>query len=349
MGVRAGILGYGLAGRLLHSPLIADAGIEVAAIATKRIDEANSDFPDAIVEALPEAVIARDDLDLIVVATPSFLHAPHARDALESGKHVVIEKPFATSSAEALALVKLAAAKKRLLCCFQNRRWDADFLTVRKLLAEGLLGDISLYQMRWDRYRPARREDWRDGEVPGAGAVFDLGSHLIDQALALFGTPDWLQADLARQRENQFADDCFEIRMGKGEMRISLGSSTLAADGARFMRLLGKNGAFYKAGLDPQEPKLRAREKPSADFGVEDEAAWGRITTPDGAVRAYASEAGDWRSFYRAVRASIETGAPAPVPSQESARLIGVIEAVFESAKTGQRVELPGFLRERGL
>lgn len=349
MGTRAGILGWGLAGKILHAPLIAAAGIEIAAVATKRTEEVRASFPDAVVEALPEAVIARDDLDLIVVTTPSFLHVPHALEAMESGKHVVIDKPFAPTSAEALKLVEMAQAKKRVLCCFQNRRWDADFLTVRKLLGEGVLGEISLYQMRWDRFRPARREDWRDGDMPGAGAVYDLGSHIIDQALTLFGTPDWLQADLASQRVNQIADDCFEIRMGGGEMRISLGSSTMAADGARFFRLLGAEGAFYKAGLDPQEPKMRAGAKIDESFGVEDEAAWGRITDATGAARAYASERGDWLSFYRDVRAAIETGAPPPVPMHDSAKLAGVIEAVFESAKTGRRIDLPQFLETRRL
>ena len=349
MGISAGILGWGLAGKILHAPLIAAAGIEIAAVATKRAEEVRAGFPDAVVEALPEAVIARDDLDLIVVTTPSFLHVPHALDAMKSGKHVVIDKPFAPTSAEALKLIQVAEAKKRVLCCFQNRRWDADFLTVRKLLGEGLLGEISLYQMRWDRFRPARREDWRDGDMAGAGAVYDLGSHIIDQALTLFGTPDWLQADLARQRVNQIADDCFEIRMGRGEMRISLGSSTMAADGARFFRLLGADGAFYKTGLDPQEPILRAAAPIDENFGVESEAAWGRIINAEGASRAYPSERGDWLGFYRSVRATIETGAAPPVPPKDSARLAGVIEAVLESAKTGSRIDLPQFLQARGL
>ena len=350
MALRAGILGYGLAGRLLQAPLIEAAGFEIAAVATKRADEVRADYPNASVDALPDAVIARKDIDLIVVATPSFLHFAHANAALRNGKHVVIDKPFAATSEDALTLVKTAEAQKRVLCCFQNRRWDADFLTVQKLLREGVLGDISLYQMRWDRYRPAIREPWRDGDIAGAGAVYDLGSHLIDQALCLFGIPDWVQADLAAQRPGQFADDCFEIRFGKGEMRIALGSSTLAADGARFFRIMGANGAFNKSGLDPQEPALRARGKPTAkDFGVEDEANWGRLTDAQGAMRSYASERGAWVKFYEGVRHAIENGTPAPVAPIESARLIGVIEAVFESAKLGQRVALLDFLRARGL
>lgn len=349
MTLRAGILGYGLAGRLLQAPLVAHAGFEIAAIATKRVDEAQSDYPHAVIEALPEAVLARDDLDLIVVATPSFLHFPHALEALNSNKHVVIDKPFAATSAEALELVRTAQERKRVLSCFQNRRWDADFLTVRKLIGEGVLGDVHLYQMRWDRYRPARREDWRDGAAPGAGAVYDLGSHLIDQALVLFGAPDWVQADLGALREGQIADDHFEIRMGRGPMRIALGSNTLAADAARFFRVLGNEGAFYKTGLDPQEPRLRAREKPSEWFGVEEESAWGRVTDGAGASRAYPSEKGAWLNFYAQMHDAIENGAPPPVPPQESARLAGVIEAVFDSAKTGTRINLPEYLAARGL
>jgi scyllo-inositol 2-dehydrogenase (NADP+) len=350
MSIRVGLLGFGLAGRRLHAPIIAAAGLDIAAIATSRADEAGKDWPGAAIVASPEALCARADVDVVVVVTPDALHAAHARLALEAGKHVVVDKPITLASSQARALADLADARGLIASCYQNRRWDSDFLTLRELFADGALGDIKFYEARWDRWRAAPRNDWHDDSAYASGEIFGLGPHLIDQVLVLFGVPDWLTADIYAQRPGQSVSDGFQILMAKGATRISLGVNLMAADEAKFCRVLGDKAAYLKRGLDPQEPPLRALQPIGADFGVEPEAEWGRLTEAvTGAERTVRAERGAWISFYRGFAASIEQGSPNPVPAREAARVIGVIEAAVESAASGRRIDLPAFLAERGL
>jgi scyllo-inositol 2-dehydrogenase (NADP+) len=350
MSLRVGLLGYGLAGRRLHAPLIAAAGIDIAAIATSRAEQARAEWPRAAIVSGPEQLCARDDVDVVLVVTPDALHAAHARLALEAGRHVVVDKPMTLSSADARALVELAEARRLVLSCYQNRRWDGDFLTLRKLLGEGALGEPMLYEARWDRWRAAPRHDWHDEPAYAAGEIFGLGPHLIDQAFALFGGPDWLMADVYAQRPGQSVSDGFQVLMGKGALRISLGVNLMAADEAKYCRLLGDKAAFVKHGLDPQEAVLRAMAPMGEEFGLEPERDWGRLTEAGTrAERIVPTERGSWLSYYRALRACIEHGAPNPVPAREAARVIGLIEAAVESSQTGRRVDLPAFLAARGV
>jgi scyllo-inositol 2-dehydrogenase (NADP+) len=347
MGLRVGLVGYGLAGRILHAPLIAASGLDIAAIVTSRAAEAKADFPSAAIVASPDALFSRDDVDLAVIVTPDHLHVEHVRVALEAGKHVVVDKPFAPTSAEALDLIALAKARGRMLTVFQNRRWDADFLTVQKVIADGMLGDIAFYASRWDRYRPAARADWHDDFM--LGELYGLGPHLVDQALVLFGTPDWLQADVYNQRGLTAHNDGFEILMGKGALRIALGVNLLAADETRSFRVLGAKAAFNKAGIDPQEAYLRARlPVPASDFGVEEKSNWGTLTLGAGAVQRVPSERGDWMKFYQGVAAAIETKTAPPVDPVAAARVIAVLEAAMDSAAQGKRIDLKAYLATKG-
>ncbi len=350
MSIRVGLIGYGLAGRILHAPIIRAAGLEITAIATgSRADQVREDFPSAAICATPEDLLARADVDVAVVVTPDHLHAPHVRLALDAGKHVVVDKPMAASSADALDLVKRAEAAGKMLTVFQNRRWDADFLTVQKLVREGALGDIAYYSQRWDRYRPNPRGTWHDQYM--LGELFGLGPHLVDQALVLFGTPDWLFADVYNQRGVAGMNDGFEILMGKGNLRISLAINMIAADEMRGHRVLGSKALFLKHGLDPQEPHLRARKSvPAPEFGVEDETQWGKLT--DGAsqtTRVIPTERGNWIAFYKGVTRAIESKGPPPVDPRDAARNICVLEAALESTASGQRINLSEFLAARGL
>ena len=349
MGVRIGIMGYGKSGRFLHASIAAAAGLEIRAVATSRANEVAADFPQAAVEASPEALCGRGDVDMVVVATPDNMHAAHARLALEAGKHVVVEKPFTETSAEARNLIALARARGRMLSVYQNRRWDSDFLTLRKLIGAGALGEVMHYAARWDRYRPAARADWHDADM--RGELYGLGPHLVDQALVLFGTPDWLVADVYNQRGVARDSDGFEILMGKGRTRISLGVNFLAADNYKGFRVLGAKAGFFKQGLDPQEPQLSAGMGASdAGFGVESEADWGRLTDgASGAQRVVPSERGDWQAYYRGVAAAIESGAPAPVSAEDGARVIALLEAAIDSSESGRRIDVPDFLAARGL
>lgn len=346
MTIRAGLIGYGLAGRLLHAPIIDAAGIAISAVATSRADQVRADFPGAVVTS-PEALVTRADVDVVIVVSPDHMHVPHARMALEAGKHVVLDKPMAPTSAEALALIDLARRRGRILTVFQNRRWDSDFLTLRKLISEGALGEIVHYAARWDRYRPHPRGTWHDDHM--LGELFGLGPHLVDQALVLFGAPDWLWADVYNQRGVAGLNDGFEILMGKGNLRISLAVNLMAADELKSCRVLGAKAAFTKTGLDPQEPHLRARG-PVSDpaFGFEDEAHWG-VLTEDGKQSRIPTERGDWRAFYDGVRDAITNDAPPPVDPRDSARAIALLEAALESTASGKRIDLKDYLNKRGL
>lgn len=346
--IRAGLVGYGLAGRLLHAPLIASAGIEIAAIVTSRMETARSDFPRADVLPSIEACCARADIDLIVVATPDHLHVPHVRAALEAAKHVVVDKPFAPTSAEALDLIALAQLRGRMLTVYQNRRWDADFLTLRKLSTEGALGEIVHYAARWDRFRPTLRGDWHDAHMQGE--LFGLGPHLMDQALVLFGAPDWLQADVYDQRGFGAGNDGFEILMGKGRLRISLAVNFLAADEERSLRVLGTRGAFVKHGLDTQEAALRVRQPIHApDFGRDPPELFGRFTDAETkTARAVPSERGDWAAFYRGVGDALEHGGPPPVAARDAALVIAMLEAALQSSASGRRIDIAEFLSSKG-
>ncbi len=346
MAIGVGLAGYGLAGRVFHAPLAAASGLVVRAVATSRAEEARAALPDAQVVAGFDDLLARKDLDLIVVATPNALHAAQARAALEAGKHVVIDKPSTPTAAETRALDALARDRGLVASVFHNRRWDADMLTLAGLLARGEVGAPVRYRSVWNRHRAEARTVWRETPGPAAGVLFDLGAHLVDQALALFGRPDWIQADVFRQRPPppgtaEGADDGFEILMGRGRLKISLASSSLAAGPSREIRLDGDAASFLKTGLDVQEDQLKSGVDPhAAGFGVEPEAQRGTLWRPDGTSASVPSSAGRWTAFYDGVRQAIETGSRPPVELLSAAETIAMIEAAFESARTGRRIAL---------
>lgn len=340
--LRVGLIGFGLAGRYFHAPLIGAAGMELRAVATSRVAAVRETLPDAAVENSWEALLARGDIDLVVIATPNHLHADQAKAALYSGRHVVVDKPLSATSMEARAIAALADANRLRLAVFQNRRWDSDFLTVRKLIHEDRLGAVNAFHARWDRFRPVVADRWRERAEPGAGVLYDLGSHLIDQALYLFGRPDWIQADVFTQRHGGEVDDGFQISMAKDALRITLGVSSLAADGGWRYRVHGSRGSFLKAGLDPQEPQLRAGMRPDAlEFGFEPAEQWGKlILGADGSRQTIASERGRWTEFYEGVRDSIERGEAVPVAAEEGCATLEVVEAAVKSSQSGRRIRL---------
>ncbi len=342
---RAAILAFGLAGRYFHVPLLQAAGIEICAVASRQRDVVRETLPHAAIVTDDEA-FARDDIDLVVIATPNELHVPQARAALQSGKHVVVDKPMSLTTADADELIALARTQRRVLTVFQNRRWDADFLTIRELIAHGRFGELNAFHARWDRYRPEVVDRWRE-HGPGGGVLYDLGAHLIDQALCLFGMPEWLQADVFAQRAGASVADGFEILLGKGRARTTLGVSTLAADGGPRYRVHGARGSYVKSGLDVQEPQLRAGMLATdATFGVEPREQWGVFTEGSSAGmqgpprELIPSARGEWTEFYTRVRSSIERGTPPPVAPEEARNVIRVIEAVMESSQTGRRITL---------
>jgi scyllo-inositol 2-dehydrogenase (NADP+) len=314
----------------------------VAAVVSRQRDVVAGVLRDAQICESAGELLAIPNIDLIVIATPNHLHVEQSQAALLAGKHVVVDKPLALHAAQADALIELANARKLMLTAFQNRRWDSDFLTLRKLIDSGRIGALNAFHARWDRYRPAVADRWREHDIEGNGVLYDLGAHLIDQALCLFGMPDWVQADVFAQRAGAVASDGFELLLAKREARITLGVSTLAAESGPRYRVHGARGSFVKSGLDVQEPQLRSG-MPATDplFGIEPESQWGTFTEgASGRHEVIPSERGCWTQFYAQVRACIEQGAPPPVAAHEGREVIRVIEAALASSERGQRVML---------
>ena len=303
--LRLAILGYGLAGSTFHAPLItAVPGLRVAAVVTSdaaRADSARAALPQVEVLARPEEVWARaDQLDGVVIATPNRTHVPLAHQAIEAGLPVVVDKPLATSSADAEALVSEAERRGVLLTTYQNRRWDADFQTVRALVEEGDLGRVHRFESRFERWRPVPKPGWRESGDPAdaGGLLNDLGSHLVDQALQLFGDVRRVYAEVDVRRPTVAVDDDVLLALEHGDgVRSTLWASALAADlGPRF-RVLGDRGAYVVHGLDGQEAALRSGGTPAdPSWGEVPAERWGVLTTGEES-RTQPSRPGAWQEF----------------------------------------------------
>jgi scyllo-inositol 2-dehydrogenase (NADP+) len=326
MKIRAGLVGRGMAGTVFHAPLIrAQPGMELAAIAGT---------------ADAAGVIADPAIDLVVVATPNLTHFPLARAALEADKHVVVDKPFTVSVAEADALIALAAARGRMLTVFHNRRWDGDFLTVRALAESGRLGEVLLFEANWDRFRPAIKKGWREVPADGAGLLADLGPHMIDQALLLFGTPDAVAADILVQRAEAVVDDYWSLTLHYGRRRAILSASTLAAAPRPRFALHGTGGSFVKYGLDTQEAALRGGRGPG-DTGFGQSSDDGMLTVADGSNAKIATARGTYATFYAGVASAIQDRTPPPVDPADAREGLRLIALARQSAAEGRRLEVP--------
>lgn len=340
--IDVGLIGYGMAGQQFHAPFISVVPrLRLAAVATSR----TGPFPElgeARIVADPRAIIDDPALDLVVIASPNRTHFVLAEAALNAGKHVVVEKPFMVGLDEADAVIALAAQRKRLLSVFHNRRWDGDFRTIQRLIASGRLGEISHCAMCWDRFRPEAKRSWRDDPGPGAGLLADLGPHLVDQALVLFGPPEAIKADLAIQRDGGEVDDCFELQLHYGAMRVLLGASMMMPEPRPRFMLRGRAGSFIKHGLDPQVVQLVREGLDPADprFGEETEEAFGSLTSADGSIERIATERGHYGEFYEGVAAAILDGAPPPVDPADARLGLVIIELARSSAVEGVRLPI---------
>lgn len=335
-GIRVGLLGYGLAGSVFHAPLIdAEPALELAAVVSSRGDDIAKDWPGVAILPDVEAMLSLPDIDLVVVATPNEWHCPHARLALEAGKHVVIDKPFALDVEEADELIALAGRAGRLLSVFHNRRFDSGFLTLRRALDDGRLGEVFLYEGRYDRFRPAIKQGWRERPARGSGLLADLGSHLVDQALALFGLPEGVSADVVIQRREAVVEDYFDVTLHYGRRRAILRASTLARLPGPSHAVHGDRGSLLIHGLDPQEAALKAGGRPGgADWGAPG-AGQHALIDDGGGPHALPLAAGDYPAFYRAVARAITEGAPPPVAASEARDVLAVLEAARTSVARG--------------
>lgn len=327
--IRVGLVGYGLAGASFHEPLIRGCErMELAAVLTSR------DHPMRVGSV--EELVERSDL--VIVASPNPTHFPVARQALEQGRHIVVDKPFTVTLEEADALIALAGEQQRVLTVFQNRRLDGDFLTVRKILPR--FGELSLFEANWDRFRPTIKPGWRELAEPGGGVLADLGSHLIDHALQLFGLPEAIEADVLAQRPEARVDDYFDLTLHYGRMRACLRCSTLVAEPRPRFAVHGSGGSFVKFGIDVQEAQLRSGMDPrEPSFGVDERD--GSFTAPDGTRSPVATERGRYLDYYDAVASAILDGAPVPVDPRDSRNGLLLIDLARRAAAEGRRLPVP--------
>jgi scyllo-inositol 2-dehydrogenase (NADP+) len=363
MSIRTAVLGYGLAGKVFHCPFVhAVPGLDLTIIVQRTGEPARDRSPDAKLVRTVEEAFSAPDIDLIVVGLPSDTHFEMARRALEAGKHVVVDKPFAASSREARQLIDLAKAKGKILAPFHNRRWDCDFLTVRKILDEGSLGRVVEVFSSYDRFRPIQRPNtWKEAASPTTGILFDLGPHLVDQPLALFGPPTSVTASVREDRDQTNINDAIDITLAYHStpqwpgrsLRYICHATMLCAEPAPRFRVHGTHGSYVKNGLDPQENallNLNAVPPPVGDpapWLPEPESAWGTLTLaterrePVQVERnVYPSVTGDYRNFYLSVRDAIAAGKPLAVPSEDGFRTIRLLELAQQSSTEGRTIPI---------
>lgn len=338
--IDVGLIGFGIAGRSFHAPIIhAVSGLRLAAIVQRSSSSAAEVYPDARIVRSIEELLAIDTIRLVAIATPNDSHFPCAKQSLEAGRDVVVDKPFTTTLDEAKQLVALAEKLGRLITVYQDRRWDGDFQTVRQLLESGELGRLVRFESYYDRFRPNLRPGaWREKPGPGSGILFDLGPHLIDQALFLFGLPEFVEADVRVERDACVTDDAFDILLHyPNGLRAALHATMLAAAVRPHYVLLGTKGSFVKCALDPQEALLRAGQSPGGpNWGVDPEENWGTLTLSDGTTatkRVIPTARGDYRGFYENVRDAMLGRASLAVTPPHALNVMRVLELAREGSR----------------
>jgi len=344
--VKVGLIGFGLAGQAFHAAVIQGAaGMHLGCILERHGSKAKEKYPDVRIARTIDELLSDQEIRLCVVATPNDSHFDYARTCLLAGRDVVVDKPFTPTMAEAEELVRLAKEHGRLLTVYQNRRFDGDFYTVKKLVKDETLGTIVEFESRFDRFRlDAKPGAWREkAEQPGAGVLFDLGPHLIDQALVLFGEPRSITASAFCQRETSQIDDAFDVSMEYPRLRVLLRARIIAYVPSSHFLIHGTKGSFSKLGMDPQEERLRGETYPKgkdwpADWGVEPDSSSGTLTLVGEASRKLKSERGDYRGYYANVRDAIEKGAALEVTPDQALRTMRALLLARKSSREARTV-----------
>lgn len=341
--IRVGLVGYGFASKTFHAPLIAGtAEMELAAVSSSDATKVHADWPSVQVVADPQALFDDPTIQLIVIPTPNDTHFPLAKAALDAGKNVVVDKPFTVTLSQARELDALAKAKGLLLSVFHNRRWDSDFLTVKSLLTDGTLGEVRYFESHFDRFRLEVKQRWREQKGPGSGIWYDLGPHLIDQALQLFGSPVAINVDTTELRPGAQTTDYFHATLIYPQRRVVLhGSMLVAAESPRY-QIHGTQGSYVKYGLDPQEDALKAGARPpQEDWGYD--MRDGVVTLVNGDVLAektLLTIPGNYPAYYAAIRDALNGVGENPVKAEEAIQVMELIELGLQSAEKRQTLSL---------
>lgn len=347
--LRVGLIGFGLAGQTFHAPLIRTTpGLRLAAVASSDPAKVRAALGDDVAVAADPHALIDDDIDLVVVASPNATHYDLALRAIARGRHVVVDKPFTATLQEAQTLAQRAREKGVVLSVYHNRRWDSTTLSVRRVLASGMLGEVRHAAMHFDRFRPTPTARWKEDAAAGGGVWPDLGPHLLDEALLYFGMPAAIQADIASLRPGTRADDMFQVRLRYANgLRVDLGASMLGAMPRPRLTLQGTRGSYVKQHLDPQEAALKAGHLPTGDaaaWGVDDDAGLA-LVADDGAEGGLArvavpTENGAYPEYYRQVRDAILGRGPNPVPPAQAVDVMRLLEAGRRSSEERREIAL---------
>jgi len=340
--VNTALLSYGMSGDVFHAPLLQVLPqFNLTHVVQRSSDKAKKDFPNVQVLRSVTDVMSNPEIELVVVNTPNETHLEFASLALQAGKHVVVEKPFTVNVAEADQLIALAKKNNRVLTVFQNRRWDSDFLTVKKIIEEKRVGKIVEFVAHYDRFRNyIEANTWKEEAGRGTGIVYNLGSHMLDQIVELFGMPAYVDARIGIQRPGGQVDDFYDIRMEYKEMNVIVKSSYLVKEEMPRYIVHGVDGSFVKFGLDPQEQDLKDKKMPGGEgWGIEKKEYWGKLntTTFEGKVE---TQRGDYLAFYKNVYSAIREGNALAVTPEQARDVIHLIEACYESNKTKRAIQI---------
>ena len=338
--INTAVISYGISAKTFHLPFITNhQGYALTTIMERSGNSAQQKYPNIKIAKTIEEVLVDPNVELVIIASPNTTHYPYAKAALLAGKHVVVEKPFTNTLDEALELVELSKKTGKICAVYHNRRYVADFLTMKKILGDGLLGEPREFFAHYDRYRPDPRTYglWREETLPGSGVFYDLGPHLIDQALVLFGLPKAITADIRKMKSYSKVDDFFDVKLDYENLIVTLHSSMLVREmGPRYM-IHGTKGSFIKNGEDPQEDLLKAGVLPiSKDWGKEDEQNFGLLHTEiNGEVvkKIYPSLQGSFGFYYDNLFETIRNGAPLMETAMDGYQVIRLIELAFKSSE----------------
>jgi predicted dehydrogenase len=346
--IQVGLASFGMSGKVFHAPILTHhPGFKLTKIMERSKNEVKNIYPEITSVRSFDELLDDDNIELVVVNTPDHTHFEYARKALEAGKHVIVEKPFTRTIGQGEDLLNLADRQNRMLSVFQNRRWDGDFLTVRQLIGNGWLGRLVEFESNYMRYRNYIQPDtWKESAVQGIGITYNLGSHMIDQALTLFGMPDAVWADTDSMRTGSEIDDYYIIKLIYPEIKVLLKASYLVREEGPRYTLHGTQGSFLKYGIDPQEEMLKHGGNPSMpDWGKEPEDRWGILNTEINGVHIRGkveTVAGNYAAFYDNIYDVMRNHAEPEVSPEQALNVILLIEAAMESSRNGQSIEIGG-------